>query len=187
MRAVPLAAALIACVLPLAVAAQPGPPPGGYGPPSPEVREKIEHLRAAAKTAAYAALTADHRSKVGAIVERVKSRVLEPRAGAAEIDALLGTDEKKNVLAAARHAREEMRTAMGMPPREGGPPQGGPPPEGGPPPDGGAGAPVGPPPSPGGPDGGGARRPQSDAGRYLLFVSLDPRSMRPQRPPGAPQ
>ncbi len=186
-----LAVTLAASVgVPLAAAAQPG--PGGMGPPSPELRAKLDAVDAQAKTSAYAALSPDHRARVQAIVARVTSGAVPPRDGAAQIDAVVSPDEAKAVLAVATATRAQMRAAFGgaappppPPPGNGGPPpgprpDGGPPPNG-PPPDGG--------PPPEGDRGPGGRRAQT-AGAVVLRVSVTPEQMRALREanrPPAPQ
>jgi hypothetical protein len=166
---------------PIAAVAQagPGPGPADRQAPPPEVRAKLERIRSDAKTAAFAALSADHRTAVQGIVDSVTAGTVDARAAARKIDDVLSSDEKSAVGAVAQKSRADMRAAFaaagmtppGPPPNAGPPPNGGPaiggaPPNAGPP--GGAGAP------------GGRRGPS--AGRFLLGLSLTPAQLRAARP-----
>ena len=186
----PFLVVLLGAILaaPLAAAAQT--PPDRMGPP-PEMRAKMQTIHAQAKTDAYSALSADHRSRVQAIVTQVTSGTMRPREGSQQIDALLTPDESKAVLGVARTTRDAMRTAFasmrgGSPPDAGATPAAGtpvtppnaagpnaPPPNGAP----GAAAPNGAAP------GGGYGRRMPSAGRFLLMVSMTPEQMRALRAP----
>jgi hypothetical protein len=180
---------LAACVLLPAVAnAQPG--PGDMGPP-PAVRAKLDAVNAQAKAAGFAALSADHRARVQAIVARVSAGTLDPRSAAAQIDALLTPDEAKAVLGVATASRAQMRAAFGdapPPPPPGGPngaggpggPGDAPPPSDGAPPQPPA-AHDGPPPGPPGRE----HRPQTP-GSFLMRVSITPEQMRALRDANRP-
>ncbi len=163
---------LAACLgAPLAASAQPAGGPDSGGPP-PAVRAKLDAIAAQAKTDGYAALSPDHRANVSAVVAKVTAGTLEPRAAAAQIDALLTPDERTAILAVAAKSRTQMRAAFGgsMPP----PPDGA-----GPPP--GAAAPP--------PEAASSGRRQMTAGGFLLRVSITPeqmRALRAQRQDGAP-
>jgi hypothetical protein len=179
MKRILVAAALCASIaVPVIVLGQTSGPPGGMGPggmgpggwssPSPALRAAMQKAQSDAKIAAFAALSADHATKVQAIVAQVTAGTLDRRAAATQIDGLLTADEQKAVIAAGTKERTDMRTAMtaaGMPPR---PPMGGPPPGAAPPPPG-----SGPPPGRFGPP---------SAGRTLLMVSMAPREMRSTMP-----
>lgn len=144
-------------------------PPARQAPP-PEVRAKFDQIRSDSKTAAFAALSADHRTAVQGIVDSVTTGSLDARAAALKIDGVLTPDEKTAVTAVAQKSRSDMRAAMvaaGMTP-PGPPPNAAPPPNGGP-------AIAGPPPGP--PRGRGLT-----PGRFLLGLSLTPAQMRAARP-----
>jgi hypothetical protein len=141
---------------PLAARAQSGPDGG----PPPAMRAKMDALRSQAKTDAYAALSADHRARVDAIVAQVAAGTLDPRDAGKQIDALLAPDETTAVVAVAEQSRKAMRATFGD--MRGGPPPGGPPP----------GAPEAGPPR-------GHHAPS--AGRFLIMVSLTPDQMRALR------
>ena len=140
----------VSLAVPAVALAQPAPPM--QGGPTPEQQATMEKIRAAAKAAAFGALTPAHAGTVNGIVAQVAAGTLDRRAAATQIDAILTADEQKAVLAAADKSRRAMRAAMGGD----GPPPG----PGGPPP--GAGAP---------PPGAGRFGPPS-AGRFLLMVSM---------------
>jgi len=173
-----LAAALAAAIgVPLVAHAQATPPDAM----SADIRARMDAIRSTEKTAAFAALSADHKTKVQAIVDQVSAGKLDGRSAATQIDAILTPDESKAVVASAVKARADMRAmrdAMGGP--NGGPNSGAPP---NPPP---PGAPGGPPPpggrgfgGPGGPGGPGRG---SDAGFVLLQLSLTREQMRAAMP-----
>ena len=148
MKILSIPAVALVALLPLAAAAaDPAPGPGG-GPP-PEMRAQFEKNRAAAKTAAFAALGADHRAQVQAIVDRVNAGTLtDPVDATKQIDAILTPDETKAVLA----ERDKLAATM-HPDHMGAPPPGGPPP--------------------------GMHGPANvDAGHFLLRVSVTPERAR---------
>ena len=189
----------VAVGVPLGVGAQPAPGPDGAGPP-PEMRAKMGALHAQAKTDAYAALSADHRTQVQAIAAQVASGSLMRRDAARQIDALLTPDETKSVLGVAQKSRDAMRAAFagsGMPADRmhagSAPANAGTPPSGGTPPSyavPGSSAPAGAGPGAGAPGGGpGPRRNAMSAGRFLLMVSMTPdqmRALRANRPSPSP-
>lgn len=119
--------------LPLAAAAQDGPPPGQPpGPPPAAMRATMEKVHAEAKAAAYAALSTAHAATVQSITAQVAAGTLDRRAAEKQIDDLLAPAEKTAVLAAAEKARTQMRAAMAVPPPPPPPPvDGGPPPRDG--------------------------------------------------------
>lgn len=99
------AAALAALISPVAAFAQQPPD----GPPPPQMRAQMEQLRAQAKTAAFNDLSADHRAKVQAILQKVQNGSLDPRAAGTQIDAILSPTEKQAVLAEVEKMRHAMR------------------------------------------------------------------------------
>jgi hypothetical protein len=157
MKAFALSLAFAIGMFPIVAAAQ-GEPNGG---PPPDVQAKMDQARSDAKTASYNALSADHRTKVQAIVDQFDAGTISDlRDAASQIDAVLTPDETKAVLA----QRQTMRDAMG-----GGAPGGG---------------------GPGGGFVGGGRPfsgswaghehggHQADAGRFLLTIAADPEKVR---------
>ncbi|GAC1426234.1 MAG: hypothetical protein NVSMB5_20710 [Candidatus Velthaea sp.] len=104
-----LTAATFAALLaaPLGAFAQSSPPAGG---PPPEMRAQMEQIRSAGHTAAFDALTADHKVQVQAIVDRVASgAIADRRTAVQQIDAILTPEEAKNVLAAGAKMHADMR------------------------------------------------------------------------------
>jgi len=148
--------ALTAQLAPVAAFAQ---MPGGDGPP-PEIRAKLDAARAGARDAALASLSADHRTKVQAIVDGfdASGSTMTVTDAAAQIDAILTKDEATSVLAQQQPLREAMRSAFA----DGGGPGG--------PGGGGFGGPGGGGRGPGGGEGHEGRRRPADAGRFLLSV-----------------
>jgi len=176
-------ALVLALLFGVPVGARAQPVPGPMPTLSPEMRSKIDAVSAQAKAEGYAALTADHRARVQAIVAKAAAGGLGPREATEQIDALLTPLETKGVMDIAFATSERVRAIFGgpppMPPPAGGPPEGGPP-DGGPP----GGGPPGPPPGAHGRPGG--RRPPS-AGEFFLRVSLTPEQAQALRPGrGAP-
>ncbi|MBC5810967.1 MAG: hypothetical protein GIW95_08990 [Candidatus Eremiobacteraeota bacterium] len=155
-----------ASLAPIAVAAQPGP-----GGPPPEMRAKMEAMRADTKATVQKALSADHQSKIQAVVDQFNTGTLAPKDAVAQIDAILTPDEAKSALAADMAMRDKMRAMRDQMGGPGGPmaqgPNGGPP--HGAPPNGG-------PPNGTSPKGDAMRGP--DAGRFVLQMYADPQKLR---------
>lgn len=109
MKRIVLSLALTLGLVPLAVNAQ-GAPNGG---PPPEMRAKMMQARGDAKTASYNALSADHRAKVQAIVDKFNDgTIADPRDAATQIDAVLTPDESKAALAQRDALHAAMRAAF---------------------------------------------------------------------------
>ena len=175
MKRIVLTLVLALGIAPLAAGAQ-GYPNGG---PPPEMRAKMEQARGDAKTASYNALSADHRTKVQAVVDKFNGgTIADPRDAASQIDAILTPDEAKAVLARRQAMRDAMRAAFAQ--------------------NGGAGGPVGQNGAAGQAPGGQGRNGQvssaqgpngqagsmehhdggqADAGRFLLGVAADPQKL----------
>ena len=150
MRTILFALTLALCAAPVAAAAQ------GFPSMTPEQMAQLQTLRDTAKTTSFNALSADHRTKVQAIITQFNSGSLSIADAVTQIDAVLTPDESKAVIAAGQTMRDGMRKmyqdANGgatPPPREGPPPGGGQ----------------------------GQRRPP-DAGRFLLQVAASPDALR---------
>jgi hypothetical protein len=158
--------ALVASLIPLGACAQSSSDGGG---PSPEMKTQMDAARGAAKTASFAALSDDHRTKVQAIVDAFDATgsTMTIAAAAAQIDAVLGKDESTAVLGQEQKMHDAMRAAFAS---SGGGPGGGGPGGGGP----GGGGPGGGGPGGGGPGGFGRPRHAPDAGRFLLSVDATP-------------
>ena len=109
----------------------------------------MQQIRSTAKTAAFNALSADHRARVQAIIDQVNGGSLDRRSAAQQIDAVLTPSETQAVLAQQAKMREEMHAVFAQS-GQGGPGPGGP----------GAGG--------HGPEGGQHRQP--DAGRTLVML-----------------
>jgi hypothetical protein len=104
-RSIALAGALFALLVPTIALAQEGGPP-------PEVRAQFEKLRDQTKTDALNDLSADHRSKVQAILSQVQSGEVDPQDAASQIDSILTPDESKKVLGEEQKLRDAMRQQM---------------------------------------------------------------------------
>jgi hypothetical protein len=151
----------------------PGPADSNVGPP-PELRQRMDQARDAARTGAMTALSSEHQAKVSAVLSRIKAGQLTDLHDAAQqIDAVLTPKEAQAVLAARDTLMDDMR---GSRPGSGGDGEGR---DSGPPP--------GPPPGPGmtsdGPPAEGGRRlaghaMHNDAGFALLLLNLDREQMR---------
>ena len=118
MRYTLFALALGLALAPVMASAQPGPGPGG---PSPELRAKFDQLRADAKTNSLRALSADHQTKIQAIVDGFNAGTVTPTDAIAQIDAILTPDESKVILDQSqkmRDARKALRPANAGPPPE---------------------------------------------------------------------
>jgi hypothetical protein len=145
----------LALAIPSAVLAQ-GMAPSGGGQMPPEVQQARDN----AKTAAFNDLSADHRAKVQAIVDKFNSGSLSMQDAGTQIDGVLTPDESKSVLGEQEKFRDAMRQAFAN--GNGG--------NGGGPPGSGGGF------HGGGMHGGGDRKP--DAGRFLLMMSASQDALR---------
>jgi hypothetical protein len=151
-RLTSLAVLTLVLANPFAALAQGGPPPDGRGP-SPEMRAKMDKLRADTRSAAFNALSPDHQKAVQAVIDQLSSgKLKDPRDAGAQINKILTPDETKAVLAIAQKTTDAMKAI--------GPPPGGPP----------GGDRRGPP-------------PVNDAGHLFIFVSLSREQMRALMPP----
>jgi hypothetical protein len=111
-----LALALGLAFAPIAASAQPGPGPAGA---SPELRAKFEQARADAKANSLKALSADHQTKIQAVVDGFNAGTIVPTDAIAQIDAILTPDESK----AALDQQQKMRdTLKALRPADAGPP-----------------------------------------------------------------
>jgi hypothetical protein len=117
MKNVFLSLALAASLVPLAACSHPDQTNG----PSPEMRAKLTQARAEAKSNTLAALSADHQTKVNAIVTSFSSGSIAARDAAKQIDAVLSPSETSVVLAQQQKMRDAMRAAR---PDGGSPPHG---------------------------------------------------------------
>jgi hypothetical protein len=111
MRYTLFALALGLALAPVMASAEPSP---GSGGPSPELRAKFDQLRADAKTNSLKALSADHQSKIQAIVGGFNAGSVTPTDAIAQIDAILTPDESKAILDQSqklRDARKALRPA----------------------------------------------------------------------------
>lgn len=111
-----LAGAFTVLASPLAALAQAAPPPpdGPPGPP-PEMRAQFEQARNQARTAAMNDLSADHRTKVQAILAQVQAGSLDPRDAATQIDGVLSPSESQAVLGEMKKMHDAMHKAMQNP------------------------------------------------------------------------
>jgi hypothetical protein len=118
MRYTLFALALGLALAPVMTSAQPGPGPGG---PSPELQAKFDQLRADAKTNSLKALSANHQTRIQAIVDGFNAGSVTPTDAIAQIDAILTPDESKVILdqnQKMRDARKALRSANAGPPPE---------------------------------------------------------------------
>jgi hypothetical protein len=112
MRYTLLALAFAAVLTPVAVSAQPIPPPGGpNGGPPPEVRAKLEQIRADAKANALKAISADHQTKIQAIITSFEAGSVTPKDAVQQIDGVLSPDETKALLDQEGKMREAQLAA----------------------------------------------------------------------------
>lgn len=81
------------------------------GPPS-GVRAQMQQARDAAKTASFDALSADHQTKVKAIVDGFNAGALDAAAATAQIDAVLTQEEAAVVLEQQQSLRDARSEAM---------------------------------------------------------------------------
>lgn len=155
MRTFLLALSLALLAAPVAASAQ------GFPGMTPEMQAQMQSLRDTAKTTSFNALSADHRTKVQAIITNFNNGSVAIADAASQIDAILTPDESKAVIAAGQTLRAAMRDAMRKAYADA---NGGasPPPRQGPPP---------------GAAGQGQRR-APDAGRILLQVAASPDALR---------
>ena len=107
MRNVLLGFALAASLIPLAACSHPDQTTG----PSADARAKFTQARAEAKTNTLQAISADHQSKINAIVSSVEAGSVSPRDAAKQIDAVLSPSETSAVLAQQQKMRDAMRAA----------------------------------------------------------------------------
>jgi len=150
MRTILFALSLLLCAAPVAAAAQ------GFPGMTPEMQAQLQTLRDTAKTTSFNALSADHRTKVQAIITNFNSGSVSIADAVTQIDAILTPDESKAVLAAGQTMRDAMRKMRDA--ANGGSP---PPDRQGPPP--GAGQ---------------SQRRAPDAGRILLQLGASPDALR---------
>lgn len=122
---------------------------------TPEQQTQMQTLRDTAKTASFNALSADHRTKVQAIITQFNNGSVSIRDAVTQIDAVLTPDETKAVLAAGQTMRDGIRQIFEA--ANGGSP---PPQRQGPPP------------------GAGGQRRAPDAGRLLLQLGASPDALR---------
>jgi hypothetical protein len=152
MRNIFLVLLFAVCTLPIAAPAQ-------FMPNlTPDQQAQVMQVRADAKTASFNALSADHRTKVQAVITQFDSGSVSIADAITQIDAVLTPDESKAVLDQGQKMRDAMRKVF-----EG--QNGGSPPPGG---------------MQGRPGGGGqgqGRRPP-DAGRILLQLAASPDALR---------
>ncbi len=101
----------------------------GFPGMTPEMQAQVQALRDTAKATSFNALSADHRSKVQAIISNFNSGSVAIADAATQIDAVLTPDESKAVIAAGQTMRDAMRKMRddangGSPPpdRQGPPP-----------------------------------------------------------------
>lgn len=79
--------------------------------PSPAALSPMRQARSDAKTASWNTLSADHQTKVQAIVDGFNSGTLDIPTASAQIDAVLTPDETSAVQAQAQKLRDAMRAA----------------------------------------------------------------------------
>jgi hypothetical protein len=107
MKNVFLGLALAASLILLAACSHPDQTSG----PSADARAKFTQVRADAKTNTLQAISADHQSKVNAIVATFNAGSVSPRDAAKQIDAVLSPGETSAVLAQQQKMRDAMRAA----------------------------------------------------------------------------
>jgi len=147
MRNIFLVLLFAACALPIAAPAQ-------FMPNlTPEQQAQVMQLRADTKTASFKALSADHQTKVQAVITQFDSGSVSMTDAVTQIDAILTPDESKAVIAQSQSMRDAMRKIFES--ANGGSPPPGP---------------------PGGRQGPPRRAP--DAGRILLQLGASPDALR---------
>lgn len=107
MRKIFLAVLLSAFAVPSVVLAQ-----GFPGGMTPELQAQLQTVRTNAATAAYAALSADHRTKVQAIITSFNNGGVTIPDAVKQIDAILTPAEAAAILDQGQKAREAMRAAF---------------------------------------------------------------------------
>ncbi|MFN2449770.1 MAG: hypothetical protein ABR508_08255 [Candidatus Baltobacteraceae bacterium] len=114
---------LAAALMPLAAA-----PTLAQAPPAgpPAFRAQMEQLHATAKTNVFNALSADHRTRVQAIINQVNAGTLDRRGAASQIDAFLSPSESQAILAEGKKMHDAMRQYFAQNPPRGGERMGGP-------------------------------------------------------------
>jgi hypothetical protein len=132
-------------------------PAQGFPGMTPALQAQMQTLRDTAKTNSFNALSADHRTKVQAIITQFDNGSLAIADAVTQIDAVLTPDESTAVIAQGQALRDAMRKAFTDA-------------NGGSPPPGRQGRPAG-------AGGQGQRRPP-DAGRILLQVAASPDALR---------
>lgn len=122
---------------------------------SPETLAQIQALRDTAKTNSFNALSADHRTKVQAVVTQFDNRSVAIADAVTQIDAVLTPDEAAAVIAQGQTMRDAVRKVLAD--ANGG---------------------ASPPPGQGRPPGAGGQRRPPDAGRILLQLAASPDALR---------
>jgi hypothetical protein len=147
MRNIFLVLLFAVCALPIAAPAQ-------FMPNlTPEQQAQVMQIRADTKTSAFKALSADHQTKVQAVITQFDGGSVSMADAVTQIDAILTPDESKAVIAQGQQMNDAMRKIFESA-------NGGSPPPG--PPGGGQGPP----------------RRAPDAGRILLRLSASPDALR---------
>lgn len=124
MRNILFALTLLLCAAPVAAAAQ------GFPGMTPEQQAQLQTLRDTAKTTSFNALSADHRTKVQAIVTTFNAGSVSMADAVTQIDAVLTPSESAAVIAAGQTMRDGMRKMRdeanggSPPPGQQGPPPG---------------------------------------------------------------
>lgn len=151
MRTFIFALTLALFAVPLAASAQ------GFPGMTPEMQAQVQALRDTAKTNSFNALSADHRTKVQAVITQFDAGSVAIADAVTQIDAVLTPAEAAAVIAQGQAMRDAMRKAFtdanggaSPPPGQGRPPGAG---------------------------GGGQRR-APDAGRILLQLAASPDALR---------
>jgi hypothetical protein len=94
--------------------------------PSPAALSPMQQARSDAKTASWNAISADHQTKIQAIVDGFNNGTLDIPTASAQIDAVLTPDETTAVQTQAQKLRDAMRAAYSANGASaGGPPAGG--------------------------------------------------------------
>ena len=155
MRTFLFALALALCAAPLAASAQVS---DFYEHDARDASPDLQALRDTAKTNSFNALSADHRTKVQAIITQFDNGSVAIADAVTQIDAILTPDEAAAVIAQGQAMRDAVRKALADANGGASPP---PPGQGRPP----------------GAGGGGQRRPP-DAGRILLQLAASPDALR---------
>ena len=150
MRNIFLVLLFAACALPIAAPAQ-------FMPNlTPDQQAQVMKLRADSKTASFNALSADHQTKVQAVITQFDNGSLSIADAVTQIDAIVTPDESKAVIAESQQMRDAMRKIFESA-------NGGSPPPGG---------------MQGRSGGGQGQRRAPDAGRILLQLGASPDALR---------